>query len=67
VDGSIHATVKTGVALFGAVVNAAGTVAYVSNWGGRFPQPGDKTAVMGLNPNDAGRAKEPDRVVVCRE
>src|SRR5262249_22029660 len=29
------------------VINAAGTVAYVSNWGGRFPGPSDSTATSG--------------------
>jgi YVTN family beta-propeller protein len=40
-------SVKTGVAPFGAVINAASTVAYVSNWGGRFPRPHDLTAATG--------------------
>ncbi len=42
--------VPTGVAPFGAAVNGAGTVAYVSNWGGRLPKPGDLTARTGLVP-----------------
>ncbi len=42
--------VKTGIAPFGVTVNASGTVAYVSNWGGRFPKPGDRTAPTGPNP-----------------
>ena len=63
-NGSVLATVKTGIAPFGAVINNAGTVAYVSNWGGRFPKTDDRVAVMGLNPNDADHTKEPDRVVV---
>ncbi|MGO9012887.1 MAG: alkaline phosphatase family protein [Bryobacteraceae bacterium] len=42
--------VKTGVAPFGVTVNAAGTVAYVSNWGGRFPKSGDRTAATGGEP-----------------
>src|SRR5450755_3217944 len=44
-------TVPTGIAPFAAVVNAAGTVAYVSNWGGRRPKPGDLTAPTGLSPD----------------
>ena len=40
-------SVPTGVAPVGAVVNAAGTVAYVSNWAGRLPQAGDATAPAG--------------------
>jgi YVTN family beta-propeller protein len=42
--------VETGIAPFAAVVNAAGTVAYVSNWGGRRAVAGDKTARTGLDP-----------------
>ena len=44
-------TVPTGIAPFAAVVNAAGTVGYVSNWGGRRPKPGDLTAATGLSAN----------------
>jgi YVTN family beta-propeller protein len=44
------AKVKTGIAPFGVTVNAAGTVAYVSNWGGRFPKSGDRTAATGDEP-----------------
>ena len=43
--------VKTGIAPFGVAVNAAGTVAWVSNWGGRFPKPGDRTARTGPKPD----------------
>jgi YVTN family beta-propeller protein len=39
--------IKTGIAPFGVAVNAARTVAYVSNWGGRFPRQGDRTATTG--------------------
>ncbi len=45
--GALKASVKTGIAPFGAAVNAASTVAYVSNWGGRFPRPHDLTAATG--------------------
>ena len=47
----------TGIAPFGAAINTQGTVAYVSNWGGRLPKTGDITARTGLLP-------EADRVVV---
>ena len=47
--GALKSSVKTGIAPFGAVINAASTVAYVSNWGGRFPRPGDLTAATGPN------------------
>lgn len=50
-------TFPTGIAPFAAVVNRDGTVAYVSNWGGRIPRGGDLTAPTGLEPNA-------DRVVI---
>jgi YVTN family beta-propeller protein len=53
-SGKLKGTVKTGIAPFGAVLNKEGTVAYVTNWGGRFPQPGDATAPTG-NKTDADR------------
>jgi YVTN family beta-propeller protein len=53
--GEMKTSVKTGIAPFGAAINAAGTVAYVSNWGGRFPRPQDLTATTGSDP-DADRA-----------
>ena len=52
--------IAVGIAPFGAVINAQGTVAFVSNWGGRPPRPGDSTLPTGLDP----RA---DRVVVDRQ
>jgi DNA-binding beta-propeller fold protein YncE len=42
--------IRTGIAPFGAVINRAATVAFVSNWGGRFPRPGDSTAKTGVHP-----------------
>jgi YVTN family beta-propeller protein len=59
VDRTSGATrkIKTGIAPFGVAVNSAQTVAYVSNWGGRFPKKGDRTATTG---NDLNA----DRVVV---
>ncbi|MGD1100953.1 MAG: bifunctional YncE family protein/alkaline phosphatase family protein [Terriglobia bacterium] len=45
--GVLKSSVKTGIAPFGAAINAASTVAYVSNWGGRFPRPRDLTAATG--------------------
>jgi len=56
-DGTFLQSVNTGIAPFGAAINANGTVAYVTNWGGRLPQPQDLTAPTGFNP-------EADRVVV---
>lgn len=49
--------VETGIAPFAAVMNRAGTVAYVSNWGGRRPTAKDLTAPTGYAP-------QADRVVV---
>ena len=43
-------TVNTGIAPFGAALNREGTVAYVTNWGGRIPRNGDLTAKTGLAP-----------------
>jgi YVTN family beta-propeller protein len=50
-------TVDTGIAPFGAAINREGTVAYVTNWGGRVPRNGDLTAKAGL-------AESADLVVV---
>jgi hypothetical protein len=55
--GKLTGKVDTGVAPFGAVVNATGTIAYVTNWGGRLPKPGELTAPTGYDP-------KADRVVV---
>ena len=45
--GALKSSVRTGIAPFGAAINTASTVAYVSNWGGRFPRPQDLTAPTG--------------------
>src|SRR5215471_1152312 len=50
-------SIDTGIAPFGATINSMGTVAYVSNWGGRLPRPQDLTLPAGVAPNA-------DRVVV---
>jgi YVTN family beta-propeller protein len=47
----------TGIAPFGAAVARDGSIAYVSNWGGRLPKNGDLTAPTGY-------ADDADRVVV---
>ena len=57
--GKLLGRVPTGIAPFAAVVNATGTEAYVSNWGGRLPKAGDLTLPTGLDPNA-------DQVVVDR-
>lgn len=51
------ATVATGIAPFASVIDGAGSVAWVSNWGGRVARAGDRTAPTGLLPGA-------DRVVV---
>jgi len=53
-------TVKTEVAPFGAALNHDSTIAYVTNWGGRAPKPGDLTAPTGLRP-DADRVVTDER------
>lgn len=52
-----HTSVPTGIAPFAAVIDDAGTTAWVSNWGGRIPRPSDRTA-------PTGRLPGADRVVV---
>ncbi len=55
--GAVVKKIPTGKAPFGVVMNAAGTVAWVSNWGGRIPGEKDTTA-------PTGTASNSDRVVV---
>jgi YVTN family beta-propeller protein len=56
--GTVAGQVKTGgVAPFGSVISRDGAVAWVSNWGGRWPKDGDPTLPTGLDP-------KADRVVV---
>jgi len=50
---NLIATIPTGIAPFGAVISQAGDVAFVTNWGGRVPKDGDRTAKSG-----------PDQVVI---
>ena len=52
---TLIARIPTGIAPFGAAVNGAGTVAYVTNWGGRVATGRDRTATSG-----------DDRVVIDR-
>jgi YVTN family beta-propeller protein len=63
--GTVLAKVPVGIAPFGAVINAAGTVAYVSNWGGRVPHSGDVMLNSG-DPSqvDTADRPDPDKVVV---
>ena len=43
--------IRTGVAPFATAVNRDSSVAYVSNWGGRFPNAGEQTAATGPEAN----------------
>ena len=47
--GKLEGKADTGIAPFGAVINAAGTIAYVTNWGGRLPKTGELTAPTGYD------------------
>ncbi len=58
-SGVTKGVVKTGIAPFGVAINRKSTVAYVSNWGGRFAKAHDRTVATGNAPNA-------DRVVVDR-
>ena len=59
----LYRKVKTGVAPFGVVVNRDSSVAYISNWGGRFPRSGERSAATGPEPN-ADQVLVDDRGVV---
>ncbi len=49
--GKLLGSAPTGIAPFGAVISRAGDVAFVTNWGGRVPKAGDRTATTGRAPN----------------
>src|SRR5262249_35985809 len=55
--GALLRKAPTGIAPFAAAIDSSGTVAYVTNWGGRRPKPGEKTSPTGV-------AKGADQVVV---
>ncbi len=59
-SGKSAGTIPTELVPFGAVLSRDGSVAYVSNWGGRPPKPGDLTAPLGLR-LDADRAVVDER------
>jgi YVTN family beta-propeller protein len=50
-SGKLVGRPNVGVAPFGAAISADGTVAFVTNWGGRLPKPGDLTAPTGYQRN----------------
>jgi YVTN family beta-propeller protein len=56
-SGALRGLAVTGIAPIGVTVSREGTVAYVSNWGGRNARPADLTAPTGYEPTA-------DRVVV---
>jgi YVTN family beta-propeller protein len=55
--GAVLRKAPTGIAPFAAAVDSIGSVAYVSNWGGRRAKPGERTSPTGV-------AKDADQVVV---
>lgn len=50
-SGKLVGRPNVGIAPFGAAISADGTVAFVTNWGGRLPKTGDLTAPTGYWPN----------------
>lgn len=46
-SGDVLSKVRTGIAPFGTVIDAANATAWVSNWGGRFPRADDLMAATG--------------------
>ena len=53
-SGEVQKTIDAErLSAFGAVVNAEGSVAYVSNWGGRRPNANDLVGLMGYRANPA--------------
>ena len=56
-SGTLLGMAPTGIAPFGSVISRNGTVAFVSNWGGRVPRSGDLTA-------GAGTSAAADQIVV---
>lgn len=47
----VHGRIKTGIAPFATAVSADSSVAYVTNWGGRLPKPGERSARTGPEAN----------------
>jgi YVTN family beta-propeller protein len=47
--GKLAGKVATGIAPFGAVIDANSSIAYVTNWGGRLPKPQDLTLPTGYD------------------
>jgi YVTN family beta-propeller protein len=54
----------TGIAPFGAVISHNGGIAFVSNWGGRVPRAGERTAPTGVQP-DADQVAVDERGVAA--
>ncbi|MEP7273996.1 MAG: bifunctional YncE family protein/alkaline phosphatase family protein [Acidobacteriota bacterium] len=50
-SGKLVGRPNVGIAPFGAAISADGAVAFVTNWGGRVPKPGDLTAPTGFQAN----------------
>jgi DNA-binding beta-propeller fold protein YncE len=47
--GALEGAVPLGVSPFGAAISADGGTAWVSNWGGRIPKPGELSAPLGTS------------------
>ena len=56
-SGTLLHKAPTGIAPFAAAIDSIGSIAYVTNWGGRRAKPGERTAPTGI-------AKDADQVVV---
>jgi len=56
-QGKLVGTVDTGIAPFAVALSGDGSIAYVTNWGGRLPKSGELTAPAGLS-------KDADQVVI---
>ncbi|MFN0122646.1 MAG: alkaline phosphatase family protein [Blastocatellia bacterium] len=50
-SGRLVGRPNVGIAPFGAAISADGSVAFVTNWGGRLPRSGDLTAPTGFQTN----------------
>jgi YVTN family beta-propeller protein len=52
-SGALEGHVPVGVSPFAAVIDSNGDVAWVSNWGGRVPKPGERSAPLGASKDRA--------------
>jgi YVTN family beta-propeller protein len=52
-SGALEGRVPVGVSPFAAAIDSKGDVAWVSNWGGRIPKPGETSAPLGTSQDRA--------------